>query len=223
MIKLYGINLVKLKINTIVEADDLFEKHLDYLSEHRAKKVLQCKNEKAKVQELGAGLLLRYAFLQEGIDETCVTYGYSEHGKPFLVDYRNYFFNISHAGDYVICAISDGKIGCDIERIAACKLNVAKRFFSKKEYEQLMSLELDTDAQTNCFYRMWTFKESYLKMTGTGLAAGLKDIPDTQSECAYHRWYEQIPGYVASVCSENKKEILPEQILLIESLSELIS
>ena len=30
-----------------------------------------------------------------------------EKGKPFIVGVENVFFNISHSGDYVVCAVSD--------------------------------------------------------------------------------------------------------------------
>ena len=39
------------------------------------------------------------------------------HGKPVLKDCTNLFFNISHSGDYAVCAVSKQPVGIDIERI----------------------------------------------------------------------------------------------------------
>lgn len=39
-----------------------------------------------------------------------------ERGKPFLRDRQDLFFNISHSGEYAVCAVSEHPVGIDIER-----------------------------------------------------------------------------------------------------------
>ena len=49
-------------------------------------------------------------------------------------------FNRSHSGKYVLFAVSEMEIGCDIEKIKEVKWKLAKRFFSEKEYDFLVRL-----------------------------------------------------------------------------------
>ena len=55
-------------------------------------------------------------------------------GKPFVAEREDVFFNISHSGVYVVCAVSDGEIGVDIEKRSKARMEVAGRFFTCKKY-----------------------------------------------------------------------------------------
>ena len=63
------------------------------------------------------------------------------HGKPVLKDCTNLFFNISHSGDYAVCAVSKQPVGIDIERIGAYQPNVARRVCSDAEQKLLEQCE----------------------------------------------------------------------------------
>ena len=56
---------------------------------------------------------------------------YVANGKPV---YRNsdIHFNLSHAGNYVVCAVSDKAVGVDIERQRKNVIRVAKRFLRRQ-------------------------------------------------------------------------------------------
>ena len=97
-----------------------------------------------------------------------------EKGKPFIVGVENVFFNISHSGDYVVCAVSDREIGIDIEKRAKARMEVAGRFFKGEEVAQLKMLE--EDKQDQLFFNYWSVKESFLKYIGTGLARPLNSF-----------------------------------------------
>lgn len=47
--------------------------------------------------------------------------------KPEYAD-KNIHFNLSHTGDYVVCAISENAVGVDIEHTRKNYLKVARRF-----------------------------------------------------------------------------------------------
>lgn len=82
-----------------------------------------------------------------------------EKGKPFYCGVENVFFNISHSGDYVVCAVSDREIGIDIEKRAKARMEVAGRFFHGEEVAQLKMLE--EDKQDQLFFNSWSVKESF--------------------------------------------------------------
>lgn len=77
--------------------------------------------------------------------------------------------NISHSGEYFICAFSDDKIGCDIEKIREIDYaKISKRFFTKMEKDEIESKKKDED-KLNAFFNIWVKKESYIKRDGRGM------------------------------------------------------
>lgn len=90
-------------------------------------------------------------------------------GKPFLSDYPSFHFNISHSGEYVVCAVHDAEVGVDIEKIGPFELQLAKGFFTEEEYKQV----LEAEDGLSSFYDIWTLKESYIKAIGKGLSIPL--------------------------------------------------
>lgn len=116
-----------------------------------------------KALSLGAGLLLQKAL--PGADLTQICFG--ENGKPYLPGSQTQF-NLSHAGDWALCAVGNAPLGCDIEQMRSFKMSVARRFFCAEETRMLE--EAEGQAQTDLFFRLWTLKESYLKAVGKGLS-----------------------------------------------------
>lgn len=96
-------------------------------------------------------------------------YRFGIHGKPEIVDFPMHF-SLSHSGDYVLCAFSEGEVGADIQRLQALDyLKLAGRFFTKAEYEALKGCPGEAERQS-LFFRLWSRKEAYGKLTGQGIA-----------------------------------------------------
>lgn len=114
---------------------------------------------------LGAGALLEAALAELGV--RAPRYSYGPNGKPCLADRDDLHFNLSHSGTRVLCAISDRAVGCDVERLRAARLAVAKRCFCAAEYRALLDCA-DEAARDRLFYQLWTLKESFMKATGLG-------------------------------------------------------
>lgn len=86
-------------------------------------------------------------------------------------------YNLSHSGNYVLCAFSDNhtaKVGCDLEEMRAFREPVARRFFCQREYEHIMGKE--EKERTRLFYRYWVLKESFMKATRQGMALDLRSF-----------------------------------------------
>ncbi len=82
-------------------------------------------------------------------------------------------FNISHSGEYVVCAISDSaKIGIDIEEIKDIPLTDFADQFSGDEMKNI----LYAGDSLRSFYGLWTKKEAFLKAIGTGLYVPLNKV-----------------------------------------------
>ena len=97
-------------------------------------------------------------------------------GKPYLDLFLKtpLFFNLSHAGDFVLLGVSNrSEIGVDIEKIKKLDcLNLAKRFFHLLEIDFLKQ-EKDLKKQERLFFKLWVYKEAYLKAIGLGISYGL--------------------------------------------------
>lgn len=92
------------------------------------------------------------------------------------------FFNLSHSGDFVMLAISDTPIGCDIERLH--KAILSRHVFHPNELSLLLSQPEGT-ARNQAFLRLWTAKEAFLKAIGTGIDANatLYDLSSQNRIC----------------------------------------
>lgn len=89
-------------------------------------------------------------------------------GKPYLRELPDIHFSISHSGTWWSCACALQEVGLDLQLVQARNLEkLAERFFHPQELAWLRGKEVPQ------FYRLWTYKESYVKYTGTGLLNGL--------------------------------------------------
>ncbi len=140
------------------------------LSESRRRKTDALRFEKDRMLSGGAGILLQRALNDAGLEYAPLEVG--EHGKPFFPAYPGFHFNLSHSGTKVLCATADRSVGCDVEKVAAERQTLAKRFFSAEEYAALLAQPTEED-QCIFFYRLWALKESFLKATGRGLSVPL--------------------------------------------------
>jgi 4'-phosphopantetheinyl transferase len=142
------------------------------------------------------------------------------YGKPLLLRPSVALeFNVSHAGDYALIAITSGlPCGVDIERCSA-KLDeaaVAAKFFCPREAEWLSHAE-------GGFLRLWAAKEAVVKAMGGGLSIPLCnfDVVDvlegksssvtvsTPSNGCQSLWVSELelaPNYSAAVAVVSGKE-----------------
>ena len=143
-------------------------------------------------------------------DQIAFTIGYK--GKPSAN--VPFYFNVSHSGLYVLCAVSEKPIGADIEQIKPFRTGMVARYFTKDEAAYIWGdttptaeTVIDPEICTR-FYRTWTAKESYVKMTGTGISTDLTQIRydhDTQTVCGIKLTTTDAPeGYVISIIKSDR-------------------
>lgn len=153
-------------------------------------------------------------------------------GKPILAGRVSQAFSISHSGMWVLCAISDRPVGVDLEKIVERNVDFAKQYFAPHEIDTLFSLTVSD--QLNCFYTLWTAKESFLKAKGTGLS-GLHSGLDVMSclnggivciQDEEENWYtcpfEVDPNYKAAVCIKGMQSSISTHIISTQGLKHII-
>jgi len=184
--------------------ESVYQKYYQMVPAYRKEKADRLRNQEDKALSIGAWVL--YQKMQK-------EYGLSE----------NALFNLSHSGTFALCSvedsgISEGKLGCDLEKIREIRKNVAKRAFCESEYQAILNDE-------TLFYRYWVLKESFVKATRVGLKLGLNTFEIGFEEGKYPyliRQPEAFPGkfyfkeydmekqtYRIAVCSDSS-EFAPE-------------
>ena len=76
-------------------------------------------------------------------------------GKPVLRDGQGWHISLAHAGDWAVCALHRAPVGVDVER--KCRASAIP-------------------------VREWVGVESYLKLTGAGLAGGFRTLCAGETE-----------------------------------------
>ena len=98
----------------------------------------------------------------------------AEHGKPYLADYPELAFNLSHSADRLMIGVGwNCQLGVDIE---FCKQRINLSGLVGKcfaEEEVAYWAKLPETQKNREFYRFWTRKEAFVKATGHGIALGL--------------------------------------------------
>ncbi len=132
-----------------------------------------------------------------------ISYYYGKNGKPYFQEYP-FYFNLSHSGDYVFCALSSGEVGADIQQYCSNdNKRLAERFFSPQE---ILALQGCGEGKNALFYRLWARKEAYGKLTGEGIAPviGMNFLPEAAQRAGGRKlvWeeYSEPEGYHLAIC-----------------------
>lgn len=173
MLKLYVCEISNL-IKEVQTDATVLATYFDKLGEARIEQLLKYNRAEDKARGLGAAYLLLFALHKEGVLlEMLPDFSYEEKGKPYLEEVPQFHFNLSHTKNMVVCAISEDKVGVDIEHIREINDSTIQRIFTEKEREIAGSLE-------DGFVRLWTMKEACAKLRGSGLT----DILDGMELCS---------------------------------------
>ncbi|MBD5521912.1 MAG: 4'-phosphopantetheinyl transferase superfamily protein [Lachnospiraceae bacterium] len=182
---------------------------LDELDTERKCKIMKYLKAEDRKRSLGAGLLLNKILPRYGASPAGIRLGAD--GKP---EVEGIFFNLSHSGHIVICATAEKEVGCDVEQIVKAPEGVAERFFHSSECAYINAGV--GEERDHRFFRIWTMKESYIKMTGEGMSLDfdrfelildsekIKVRRDSELISCHIMEYE-IPGYKVSVCAKEEE------------------
>ena len=182
-----------------------FGKWFELMSDERQKDVSRMKVESKKNLRIAADAVCRKAISDFcGVEQNKIIFEHTETGKPYAKDLPVYF-NVSHSGDMIACAVSDCEIGIDIEKIRNINPRSAEKFATEAEKEYISK-------NKNGFFEIWTLKEAYFKCTGTGLGADIKtvsfEIKENSIRCSENgfefSFVETDSDYVCSLCRKIK-------------------
>jgi 4'-phosphopantetheinyl transferase len=95
---------------------------------------------------------------------------YTAYGKPYIFP-TTLYFNTSHSNGRMVVVISSCSVGVDLELMNP-DIDVDAVSKIIMSYEELdLWQKLDPKLKLQYFYKLWSFKEAYLKQRGIGLLA----------------------------------------------------
>ena len=121
---------------------------------------------------------------------------YNEYGAPYLQD--GPYFSISHCKAGIAVAVSDKPIGIDIEAVREPKEGLVCKTMNEAECDTIME---DT-AKDWAFIRLWTQKEAYLKMKGTGIISDLKMVLVDVQDAEFRSYDNKEHQYVVTIAEK---------------------
>jgi 4'-phosphopantetheinyl transferase len=166
------------------------------------------------------GSLRRILSHYSAIPPDKIEFLYEDKGKPYLAHQSRIRFNVSHAGDLFVCAVSNSlTVGVDVEEILQMEdmASIATHFFAPAEQDHLAGIA--EGERTHAFYECWTRKEAVIKATGEGVsrpldsfevafgpgvAAQLIRIDDDVPRSWQMESFEPRPGYVVALTSPER-------------------
>ena len=189
-----------------------FDRMLEGVSDDTCAAVKKLKKRSDAINTLTGEVLVRWLVSKHtGLQNSDIHFGRNPFGKPFVSGLYNFYFNVSHSGCWVACAIDSGEVGVDVEEIRQIDFEVAHAVFSASEYHDLMHRE--ESQRLPYFYEIWTLKESYIKATGKGLSESLPSfsiqLHDQDIHCTastlhtplfFQKW-DFLCGYKLAACS----------------------
>lgn len=191
---------------------DVREGDISRIAPERAEKARRyCKPADQK-RCIAGGLLLRRFLGDTRIFE-------NEFGKP--VAENGVCFNLSHSGDWVLLAVSDREVGCDIEQLRQVDpIRLGKAVFTENELTQIQN---SADRQ-GAFFTLWTKKEALLKCMGKGFHRAAKTVDVTANFFAedgriYRMKTVHFADYVVSVCEQDGETEIDLQFFRLKSLT----
>ncbi len=209
MVEIYTFNI----IDNITEA--VFIELLPLVSKEKQAEIKRLAKREDAWRSLFSGLLLRAAVCEKlCVKKDDIVIVKNRYGKPFLgsVDNPPLHFNLSHSGQWVVCAVDQMPVGIDIEQVRPVDLDIARRFFSETEYQELFSKS--GEDRVSYFYDLWTSKESFVKAKGKGLSIPLDSFSISITPCGgisiksehrykkvYFKQYNISQCYSLSVCA----------------------
>lgn len=172
--------------------------------EERRARVRRFRFQKSQLLSLGAGLLCAHALRASGA--TDITLAYGEHQKPYLLNQPHLQFNLSHSGTVAVCAVAGMPVGVDVEKLHPFDGGVARHCFQDSE----MCWLHEQEDEGHAFTQLWTRKESYLKLLGTGLSMSAKSFSvlcDDAYDLGVSFCETELKGHLVCVCTRDAASV----------------
>lgn len=155
-------------------SEELISRALLLMPEERRARALRYRRKIDRDNCVITYLMLHYGLREcYGIKSFKMAYG--EYGKPYLPDYPDVHFNISHCDAGCAVVVADCPVGVDIQDVRPFSWDVTRKVCCERELKKLAeSAEPD-----KLFTKMWAIKESLGKMMERGISEKMQEVDTT--------------------------------------------
>lgn len=166
-VDLFWIDLSSIPLDLALLSPDERQRHDDYINPSRQIQF-------AKSRSMLRRILTDYL----PIPPQDIRFEYGKFGKPSIMVEQNHadiHFNLSHSGDWFVCAVTQGKsVGVDIEVMRPI-LNMDNLAQQQLSLEKWQTFQQSTDAEKQrIFFDEWTRREATFKATESDEAANIE-------------------------------------------------
>ena len=222
MLKIYILDASPLKNG------ELFNSIYETMTPYRKTRIDRLKPAASKRESLGAGYLLSRALSELGCSYLLDALKDGPNGKPYFDcsllpsgKSDDIFFNLSHSGEMVMCAIAHKPVGCDIQKMDKDVFKIARRCYAEGEKNYVLGKyaadefedadlrdiipELEIKGINDRFYRIWVMKEAYTKLSGEGIQRDFRsfDVLDVPG----HFLEYKLNDHRLAVCMDENDDI----------------
>ena len=206
--------------------DEAVREMLPLVSEQRRQQALRYQHTFGQFCCLKSYLMLLelLAAVYPELDKAKPEFGYTEKGKPFLLDRPDIHFSISHTKNAILVAIADAPIGVDIEAFRSPSAALIARTMNATEQAAIAATAASAASAASAatleppgtayspgtpqasgtpealFSAIWTRKEAVLKLRGTGIEGDLREVL-SGSETILTRIFPR-KGYAFSIAQQ---------------------
>jgi len=196
----------------------------EQIEENEVNRIMSITNKNHAFRSAAGSLLLAQMVCRiSGYPVSSISIHRYPNGKPFLPDFPNLHFNITHTDHIAVLAIDTKLVGIDIEKVSTARMAIANRFFSESEKEMLNTCT--ANQRDRLFFELWTIRESFVKAIGIGIFGTMGDFAPEKNETGWQvnhadtglwniKHYNLSAEYIVALCS--KKQEFPEAIEMID-------
>ena len=154
-------------------------------------------------------------------------------GKPSVRGGDDSFLSISHSGELVVCVFDTCPVGIDVEEIVPVGEESASVVLSPGE--RSIILPEVREERLASFFELWTMKESYSKVSGSGHQIAFDSFSianehgayaivhaNATPEEAFFQFVPIRPDYLAAVCSLSHPLNLELHTMSVEEIADTL-
>lgn len=179
-------------------SEEFIARSLRFLPEKRRTRALRYRRTIDRWNCVITYLMLQYG-LRECFGITSFEIAFGKYGKPYLPEYPQAHFSISHCDVGCAVTISNHSVGVDIQDVRPFSWNVAKRVCCQRELDELMNCS----EREQLFAKIWAMKECYGKMIGTGILYEFQN--DCWNKIDVPVYVYERKNYIIGLCRNNSE------------------
>ena len=192
---------------------DMEQELLDKLPPIRREKALRFTVHSGRISCIVSYMLFLYGFRKFYHMEGTPDFAGDKFEKPYLADYPDIHFNLSHCNSGCACIMDNFEVGIDLQEIRKVSLKTFEKICNTDEILEIQN----SDNPEKEFCRIWSYKEALSKLTGEGIFRDISNI--SSSKFKLHTEYVEPDMYMSyASCKDIAQEIVQ---IKIDDLLEL--